>query len=49
MLQGLLQERPVTIRMRTEDEKAVEALRADLEKQGGTLKKTPVSFLCLCH
>ena len=30
MLQGLLQERPVTIRMRTEDEKAVEALRADL-------------------
>lgn len=41
MLQGLLQERPVTIRMRTEDEKAVEALRADLEKQGGTLKKHP--------
>ena len=41
MLQGLLQERPVTIRMRTEDEKAVEALRADLEKQGGTLKRHP--------
>lgn len=39
MLQGLLQERPVTIRMRTEDEKAVEALLADLEKQGGYVKK----------
>ena len=41
ILKGLLKERPVTVRMRTEDMKLIEALRSDLARQGGTLTKHP--------
>ena len=41
MLKGLLKERPVTVRMRTDDTKLIEALRSDLARQGGTLTKHP--------
>ena len=41
ILKGLLQERPVTIRMRTQAGKTIEALQSDLAKQGGTLTKHP--------
>lgn len=41
VLQGLLQERPVTIRLRTQDKKALEALQNDLNRQGGTLRQHP--------
>ena len=41
MLKGRLIERPVTVRMRTDDTKLIEALRSDLARQGGTLTKHP--------